>query len=151
MAQAALHDVSFSLNEGEILGIYGLLGSGRTELLEAIAGLRRMALGEVRLRDSVLRNDSVRSALKAGIVLMPEDRQRDGLFPDLSIRENMAMAATPGYFLSRREEVKRVNEIAGDLHITVSRHRTSRHHVFPAGISKKFCLRDACCARRLCC
>ena len=116
-AQAALHDVSFSLKEGEILGIYGLLGAGRTELLETIAGLRQMDSGEVRLNGRLLHIGSVRSALKAGILLMPEDRQRDGLFPDLSIRENMAMAATRGLFLSRGEETKRVNEIAGELHI----------------------------------
>jgi len=119
-AQAALHDVSFSLGEGEILGVYGLLGAGRTELLEAIAGLRRIDSGEVRLRGNVLRLDSVRSVLLSGIVLMPEDRQRDGLFPDLSIRENMAMAAKTGLFLSRREEVKRVNQIAADLRIAAS-------------------------------
>lgn len=119
-AQAALHDVSFSLREGEILGFYGLLGAGRTELLEAIAGLRRIDSGEVRLRSEALRLDNVRSVLRAGIVLMPEDRQRDGLFPDLSIRANMTMAAKTGLFLSRREEAKRVHEIAGDLHITAS-------------------------------
>jgi erythritol transport system ATP-binding protein len=119
-AQAALHDVCFSLREGEILGFYGLLGAGRTELLEAIAGLRRIDSGEIRLRGKLLRLDSVRSVLQAGIVLMPEDRQRDGLFPDLSIRANMAMAAKMGLFLSRREEMKRVTDIARDLHITAS-------------------------------
>jgi len=119
-AQTALRDVSFSLGEGEILGFYGLLGAGRTELLEAIAGLRRIDSGEIRLRSKLLRLDNVRSVLQAGIVLMPEDRQRDGLFPDLSIRENLAMAAKTGLFLSRAEEVKRVAAIVRDLRIAVS-------------------------------
>ena len=73
--------MSFSLREGEILGVYGLLGAGRTELVEALAGLRPIASGEIALRDRKIHIDSVRSALKAGIVLMPEDRQRDGLVP----------------------------------------------------------------------
>jgi erythritol transport system ATP-binding protein len=117
-AQAALHDVSFDLCEGEILGVYGLLGAGRSELVEAIAGLRPIASGEVAIRGQKVRSGSVRDALKAGIVLMPEDRQRDGLFPELSIRENVVMAAKTGLTLSRDEETKRVRKLAAELHIT---------------------------------
>lgn len=114
-AQAALHDLSFSLGEGEILGIYGLLGAGRTELLEALSGLRPMAAGQIAIRGRTVQIDSVRSALRTGIVLMPEDRRRDGLFPDLSIRENVVMAAKAGVILSRNEESKRVRELAAEL------------------------------------
>ncbi len=119
-AQAALHDVSFSLREGEILGVYGLLGAGRTELVEALAGLRPIASGEIVLRDRKIHVNSVRNALKAGIVLMPEDRQRDGLFPDLSIRENVVMAAARQLFVSPAEETKRVHELARNLHIVAN-------------------------------
>ena len=118
--QAALHDLNFSLGEGEILGVYGLLGAGRTELLEALAGVRPIAAGQIAIRGQQIRIDSVRSALRAGIVLMPEDRQRDGLFPDLSIRENVAMATEAGFFLSRSEETKRVRQIATGLHLAAS-------------------------------
>ncbi len=54
-----------------------------------------MASGEITLRNKVVRIDSVRDAMQAGIVLMPEDMQRDGLFPDLSIRENVVISANP--------------------------------------------------------
>ncbi|MGA7342835.1 MAG: sugar ABC transporter ATP-binding protein [Terracidiphilus sp.] len=118
-AQAPLHGLSLTLRQGEILGIYGLLGSGRTELVEAVAGFRKIASGEIVLRGRKARIDSVRSALKAGILLMPEDRQRDGLFPELSIRENVVMAANRGVFLSRDEETMRVRRLAADLHIAV--------------------------------
>lgn len=118
-AQAPLHSLTFSLCEGEILGLYGLLGAGRTELVEALAGLRPIASGEVVLRDKAIRIDSVRDAMKAGIVLMPEERQRDGLFPDLSIRENVVMSSTRTLFLSREEETTRVNQAVSDLHIAV--------------------------------
>ena len=120
-AQAALHDVSFSLSEGEILGVYGLLGAGRTELVEALAGLRPIASGEIALRGRKIHIDSVRNALKAGIVLMPEDRQRDGLFPDLSIRENVVMAAARQLFLSRcRGDEARARACAPNLHIAAN-------------------------------
>jgi erythritol transport system ATP-binding protein len=116
-AQAPLHKVSFSLGQGEILGFYGLLGAGRTELVEALAGARRIASGGIGLRGQTVRIDSVRSAQRVGIVLMPEDRQRDGLFPDLSIRENVVIAAIRRLFLSRAAETVRVRELAADLHI----------------------------------
>jgi erythritol transport system ATP-binding protein len=118
--QTALQDVTFSLGEGEILGIYGLLGSGRTELLEALAGLRYKSIGKIAVRGRTVQIDSVRSALRAGIVFMPEDRQRDGIFPDLSIRENVVMAAKTGLFLVRSEESKRVREIAQSLHLAAA-------------------------------
>jgi len=116
-AQAALHNVSFSLCKGEILGFYGLLGAGRTELLEALAGLRRMASGEIKLYGRAVQIESVRNALKAGIVLLPEERQRDGLFPDLAIRENMVIAAKRRFWVSRSEETRRVREVASELNI----------------------------------
>ncbi len=116
-SQTQLEHVSFSLREGAILGIYGLLGAGRTELLEALSGFRQMSAGEIQIRGNTVRIDSVRSAIKAGIVLLPEDRQRDGLFPDLSIRENIVMAATRGALLSRASESMRVREITADLYI----------------------------------
>jgi erythritol transport system ATP-binding protein len=119
-AQAPLIDVSFALREGEILGVYGLLGAGRTELVEALAGLRPIAEGRIEVQGRAVRAGSVRRAIKAGIVLLPEDRQRDGLFPDLSIRENIAMASTRGAFLRRAGEQARVRKLAVDLHIGAS-------------------------------
>ena len=119
-AQTALKHVSFSLRKGEIVGVYGLLGAGRTELVEALAGFRQIASGSVEIQGKKVRIDSVRSAIKAGIVLLPEDRQRDGLFPDLSIRENVVMAATRGIFLSRAKEIARARELAAELRIAAS-------------------------------
>jgi erythritol transport system ATP-binding protein len=120
VSPARLEQVSFSLHEGEILGIYGLLGAGRTELLEALAGFRQMSAGEIQIRGNTVRIDSVRSAINAGIVILPEDRQRDGLFPDLSIRENIVMAAARGVLLSRARESMRVREVAAGLHIAAN-------------------------------
>jgi erythritol transport system ATP-binding protein len=116
-AQTALHGVSFTLHRGEILGIYGLLGAGRTELMETLAGSRKPLSGTITVNGSSLPIGSVGSAVKAGIVLVPEDRQRDGLIPALSIRENVALAAASGLFLSRARETERVTKLARDLNI----------------------------------
>ncbi|MGC1186148.1 MAG: sugar ABC transporter ATP-binding protein [Candidatus Acidiferrales bacterium] len=111
-----LHDISFSASAGEILGVYGLLGSGRTELLEAIAGVRSIARGAIRVDGDRLPPGSVAKAVARGIVLMPEDRQADGLIPSSSIRENISLAdfggLTAGPFISRKKELAKVRRIA---------------------------------------
>jgi erythritol transport system ATP-binding protein len=116
-----LQDISFSVSAGEILGIYGLLGSGRTELLEAIAGVRPIARGTIRVRDEKLRPGSVARAVARGVVLMPEDRQAAGLIPSLSIRENISLADFAGLmigpFLSRKKELAKVRNIARQVQL----------------------------------
>lgn len=115
--QASLHSVSLTLRKGEILGIYGLLGSGRTELLEVIAGLRRPAAGTLELNGKRLRISETADAVKAGIFLVPEDRQRDGLVPDMSIRENISLAWCRGMLVDRSVEASRVSELVKELRI----------------------------------
>lgn len=117
---APVRNVSFSLNKGEVLGIYGLLGSGRTELLEGIAGARVVRTGKLRLGAEELRARSVAEAINAGIHLVPEDRQRDALVPELSVRENIALAGAGGIFLDRKKETARVSQLVKDLNIRVS-------------------------------
>ena len=116
-SQVALCDLSFSLRHGEILGVYGLLGAGRTELVEALAGFRRMDSSEVEIWNKRVQIRDVRSAIRSGIALLPEDRQRDGLFPDLPIRENIILSAKRGVFLSHANETGRVGKLAAELRI----------------------------------
>jgi len=115
-----LRDVSFLLRKREVLGIYGLLGAGRTELLEAMAGVRAIRSGSMQLGDIDLRVDSVAEAVKAGIHLVPEDRQRDALVPELSVRENIALAGGGGVLLDRKEETTSARRLVKDLNIRVS-------------------------------
>ena len=84
-------DISLTVASGEIVGLFGLVGSGRTELLEAIVGLRRADAGAVTLAGTPCRFRSPRDAARSGIVLVPEDRQRQGLFFNLSLRHNLAL------------------------------------------------------------
>ena len=116
-SQAPLHDITFSVCKGEILGIYGLLGSGRTELLETIAGARARAAGTLTLNGRELQVKSVADAVKAGILLVPEDRQRDGLIPDLSIRENITMGACKRAVLDKNAELRQASRLVSELSI----------------------------------
>lgn len=116
-AQAPLHKVSFTLRRGEILGIYGLLGAGRTELLESIAGARRPYAGTVQMNGATVDLSSISNAGRHGIVLVPEDRQRDGLIPELSIRENIAIGSLHGMFVSREAQSARVRKLVEELGI----------------------------------
>ena len=115
-----VRDASFSLYKGEVLGIYGLLGAGRTELLEALAGARSIRAGTIQLRGKNLGIRCVADGVKAGIHLVPEDRQRDGLVPELSVRENIALAGGGGIFLNRQREPAHALQLVRDLGIRVS-------------------------------
>jgi ribose transport system ATP-binding protein len=84
-------DVSFELEKGEILGIFGLVGAGRTEVVRALVGADKFDSGTVEYQGSILKIRSPRSAIKNGICLAPEDRKRQGVLLDKSIRENVAL------------------------------------------------------------
>lgn len=87
----AVIDASFTLNRGEVLGISGLVGAGRTELLRLIAGLDRPGAGEVRVKGAVIRPNDPRRAIRAGIGLVPEERKREGIVHARSVALNMAL------------------------------------------------------------
>ena len=87
-----LKDISFDLKKGEILGLYGLLGAGRSEVLEAIMGVNTDYEGEIKLNGKMLLKEDIEERIKAGVVLVPEDRQREGLIPILSVGHNMTLA-----------------------------------------------------------
>ncbi|NZD64082.1 sugar ABC transporter ATP-binding protein [Rhizobium sp. WYCCWR 11290] len=84
-------DVSFELRKGEILGVGGLIGSGRTEIAEGICGLRPVIAGAVQLHGQRLRARSYAQAATAGVVYLSEDRKGSGIFLDLSIAQNIAV------------------------------------------------------------
>ena len=84
-------DVSLQVRAGEVVGIYGLMGAGRTELVEALIG-SRPATGEVRVRGKLVADGTVRARQAAGLALVPEDRQRDGLVQTMSVSDNVLLA-----------------------------------------------------------
>ena len=104
--------VSISVRAGEVVCIYGLMGAGRTELMEAVAGRMPVSGGRIELEGRDIGNLSIGERVDIGLGLVPEDRQRDGLVQTLSVGENMALASLPslvkGLFVSRRLEARRV-------------------------------------------
>ena len=92
-----LRDVSFEVGRGEIVGIAGLLGSGRSELLQMIFGALAPAGGRVEFDGRVLEARAPADAMDAGIALVPEDRAREAAFADLSVTDNLSMAQLRRY------------------------------------------------------
>ncbi|MEU9563923.1 sugar ABC transporter ATP-binding protein [Streptomyces sp. NPDC048161] len=90
-----LHDVSLSLYGGEVLGLGGLLGSGRSETAKALAGVLGLDSGDITVGGRKLRRTGPAGAIRAGISLLPEDRKAEGIVPGLSVRENIVLAAMP--------------------------------------------------------
>ena len=101
-------DVSFSLRSGEVLGIAGLVGAGRSELAQALFGLDHVRRGEISLRGQRVRVDTPAEAISLGIGLVPEDRKRQGLVPQESALHNLSLAILRRLsrlgWLRRREE-----------------------------------------------
>jgi erythritol transport system ATP-binding protein len=116
--------VSFCLNKGEILGIYGLMGAGRTELFECLSGLHPESSGSLYLNKNLVGTSEIEERIQGGMVLIPEDRQQSGLVPTLSVSSNMTLASLQKFtnrgVLSFREELAQVVEMIKDLSIKVS-------------------------------
>jgi erythritol transport system ATP-binding protein len=116
--------VSLSIEGGEIVCLYGLLGAGRSELFECLMGLQPQATGEVVLAGRNLVGKSVAARIKHGLVLVPEDRQRDGLVQTLSVRANLTLASlgqfTRFFTLMASREQKQAREMIKRMTIKVS-------------------------------
>ncbi|PSL00350.1 monosaccharide ABC transporter ATP-binding protein (CUT2 family) [Haloactinopolyspora alba] len=117
----AVRDVSLTVHENEVVGLYGLMGAGRTELLEAVAGRNAVAAGDIRLDGASLVGKRISERIRAGVALVPEDRHRDGLVPALSVGRNLSLAALSrflkGVFLDRRTEATAVQSAMSDVRV----------------------------------
>ncbi len=115
------HDISFKLNEGEILGISGLVGAGRSEIAQAICGLRPKVSGEVFYRNQQLRIDSPVEAIENGIVYLTEDRKALGIFLDLPINKNISAMKVTNVakcgLIDNKRENEQANSFVGMLNI----------------------------------
>ena len=113
--RAVVNGIDLEVRAGEIVCIYGLMGAGRTELLEAIAGRERVESGEIRLHDRSILGDSIAERIDKGVGLVPEDRQRDGLVQPFSVGRNLTLASLDksmsGLAISGKKEKSRANEL----------------------------------------
>jgi ribose transport system ATP-binding protein len=114
-------NVSFSLRRGEILGVAGLVGAGRTAMARGLFGLNPPLSGTVLLRNQPVRFKNSREAIRAGLAYLTEDRKITSLFPHLSVVHNISIAALEkvqaGIILKLEEEVRRCRELIKKLDI----------------------------------
>ena len=121
-----LHNISFNLHQGEIIGIYGLMGAGRTELMETIFGLHpKLSSGEITINDRPIRLQSASHAINEGIVLVPEDRKLQGLSIGQPVRPNMSITILKqlerwGIMLNRKKEMEVSRQYIQQLAIKTS-------------------------------
>lgn len=121
-------DVSFELRKGEILGIAGLVGSRRTELLETIFGISHRASGEVILNGKTVDNKDSRMAIKNGFALLTEERRATGIFPFMNISFNSIIANIKSYkkhvLLSGKDMTKDTGWVIDSMHVKTPSQRT---------------------------
>ncbi|GAA1655988.1 sugar ABC transporter ATP-binding protein [Actinoplanes couchii] len=116
-------DVSLRVRAGEVVGIYGLMGAGRTELMETLMGMRRPIAGNVVVKGATEPKGTVQARMAAGLALVPEDRQRDGLVQTMSVRDNILLATiarmTRGGLLAGEAEQRTAKDKVGELAIKI--------------------------------
>ncbi|MCX4608960.1 MULTISPECIES: sugar ABC transporter ATP-binding protein [Streptomyces] len=118
------HDVSFEVRAGEVVGIAGLVGAGRTEVVRAVFGADPYDKGTVKVAGSALRRHDVNAAMAAGIGLIPEDRKGQGLLLDASVEENLGLvtmrAATHGGLVDLKGQRAAAARIAEQLGVRMA-------------------------------
>ena len=119
-----LDHVSFKLKRGEILGIYGLMGAGRTEVFECLMGLHPEHTGEVYVDGKKIKIKNIAEQIKNGFALVPEDRQAEGLVQTLDIEKNISLSRLKTccnkFVLSKQKEDEYVDAQIKDIHIKVA-------------------------------
>ena len=111
-----LKDISASFTKGEVVAVYGLLGCGRTELFESLAGLRPEVSGSIRLKQRELNGLSVAKRAKLGVFMVSEDRKLEGLLPNLSVGDNLGISYLSSFtrwgLIRKTLEVTKLSDIA---------------------------------------
>jgi ribose transport system ATP-binding protein len=121
-----LADVSFDLRVGEVMGCAGLVGSGRYELTRALFGLLQISGGEVQINGQPVLLASASDAIRHGIYMLPEERKVEGIFPELTVRENLLISAKRLFrrlselLINAREEEKQYEGMRNSLDIRAS-------------------------------
>lgn len=119
--KGTFHDVSFSVRAGEVLGVSGLMGAGRTEIMQAIFGNLSYERGTIEIDGKEVKISNPRQAMEHGIGFITEDRKTEGLMLDKSIRENISLCnlgrISKSFVVSKEAEKDMVGEAIKELHI----------------------------------
>lgn len=115
----AYHDISFKLHKGEILGFFGLVGAGRTEVMRGIYGADKVTAGEVKLNGRTIHCKSPHGAIREGIALISENRKEEGIVPNFNNMDNMALPCLDkfrtGPLLNKPKKYKNAKERGGEV------------------------------------
>lgn len=112
--RGVLEDITFDLRRGEILGLAGLMGAGRTEVLEAIFGITPVDAGTIEIDGRARQIRSPADAIRLGLALLTEDRKRTGIMGVLSVRDNMAVASLPRFSPGGLLQLRRIDKACQD-------------------------------------
>lgn len=119
--RVVVNNVSLDVRQGEIVCLYGLMGAGRTELMEALAGRDPISGGRVLLGDQDIADLDIQERIANGMGLVPEDRQRDGLVQMMSVGKNMSLpsllSTVKNLFIARKTERERVDRQISDVRV----------------------------------
>jgi ribose transport system ATP-binding protein len=120
--EKVLNDISFTVNRGEVVGIFGLMGAGRTELLETMFGLHaKRSSGRICIEGKPVQISSPSDAINAGLALVPEDRKKDGLVLGMDVRQNISLTTLKnlqeGGLLHQAKEEALAEKYIGELKI----------------------------------
>lgn len=119
-----LDDVHVEVRRGEVVGLGGLLGAGRSETAKAIVGALHTDKGQIEVDGKPMRRNSTSAAIRAGAVMLPEDRKTEGIIPNLTVRENIVLAALPRIskagLVSRAKQDEIVDYFVKRLRIKIS-------------------------------
>lgn len=123
-----LSNVSFNAHKGEIIGIAGLDGSGRSELLETLFGVATKKSGDIKLNGKIAKNRSARESIKNGFALLTEERRATGIFNILNIRENATISSLgkcrKGPFISKGKQKKNTEWCIDSMHVKTPNQET---------------------------
>src|SRR5271166_2027050 len=139
-APPMVRDISFDLHRGEILGLGGLVGAGRSETVETLFGLRPRSAGQVRLEGKPFSPRSPAQAIRAGLGFVAEDRRRQSIVPDLSVRENLLLGhlgARRGFGLGYGMVDGKIDELLARLELSPDRLADANLLNFSGGMQQK--------------
>jgi ABC-type sugar transport system ATPase subunit len=139
-APPLVRDISFDLHRGEILGLGGLVGAGRSEVAETLFGLRQRAGGDLLLEGAPFAPRSPAHAIRAGLGFVAEDRRRQSIVPDLSVRENLLLGhlgAHRGFGLGYRSLDGKIRELLQKLELSPERLDDDNLLNFSGGMQQK--------------
>jgi len=115
--------VNFTVHKGEVLGLYGLVGAGRSELFECLCGYAKDASGKIFIQNKEIKSRHIDERISDGIILVPENRQVDGLVQTMSVGGNVVLSSLKnlmkGFWISAKEEKKAINKKVEEIHIKV--------------------------------